>query len=107
MTKVKPGGTSAGETPATTPKPRRRTRKPEDAPVAAPAETISPEERQFMIGEAAYYRALERRFDGGDSLEDWLVAEREIARRYPTGDDVERDIASGVNHGLGIKLSIS
>jgi hypothetical protein len=35
-------------------------------------------ERFNMISDAAYYRALGRGFDGGDSMEDWLMAESEI-----------------------------
>jgi hypothetical protein len=31
-----------------------------------------------MIAEAAYYRALERGFQGGDPVQDWLAAERDI-----------------------------
>jgi len=40
-----------------------------------------PEDRQKMVAEAAYYQALKRNFEGGDPLEDWLVAEREIRSR--------------------------
>jgi hypothetical protein len=36
-----------------------------------------------MIAEAAYYRALDRNFQGGDPVTDWLVAEREINQRLP------------------------
>ena len=36
------------------------------------------EERFHMISDAAYYRALGRGFDGGDPMEDWLMAESEI-----------------------------
>jgi len=36
------------------------------------------EERFNMISEAAYYSALGRDFDGGDPVEDWLMAEAEI-----------------------------
>lgn len=45
--------------------------------------TISPEERHSRIAEAAYFRALERGFGGGDPLEDWLAVEREIGRVLP------------------------
>ena len=41
---------------------------------------VSPEERQRMIAEAAYFRALQRGF-GGDPVADWLAAEREIDER--------------------------
>lgn len=48
----------------------------------ATTQTVSREGiRQRMIAEAAYYRALQRNFDGGDPLTDWLEAEKEIDRR--------------------------
>ena len=43
--------------------------------------TVSEEQRQSMIAEAAYYRAEQRGFQSGDPVEDWLAAEREIAER--------------------------
>src|SRR5690606_26298436 len=43
----------------------------------------SPEERRRMIAEAAYYKALNRGFQGGDPVEDWLAAEREIDAMFP------------------------
>lgn len=39
---------------------------------------VTPEERQRMIAEAAYYRALQRGFSGGSAEDDWVQAEREI-----------------------------
>ena len=45
-------------------------------PGAAPAAT--PEHRETMIAEAAYYRAEKRGFAPGAALEDWLAAEEEI-----------------------------
>jgi len=36
------------------------------------------EDRLHMISEAAYYHALGRSFNGGDTVEDWLIAEAEI-----------------------------
>lgn len=38
----------------------------------------TPEQRQKMIDEAAYYLAKSRDFIGGNPMEDWLVAEAEI-----------------------------
>ena len=38
----------------------------------------APEQRYFMITEAAYYRAERRGFQGGDPVADWLEAEAEI-----------------------------
>jgi len=49
-----------------------------------PGQIISTDERQRMIAEAAYFRALERGFAGGDPVDDWLAAEREISRALPS-----------------------
>lgn len=40
--------------------------------------SISAAERHRMIAEAAYYLAEKRNFQAGDSLQDWLRAERLI-----------------------------
>mgnify|MGYP005749557533 CR=1 FL=1 len=50
-------------------------RKPRPRTAAA---SISPEDRQQMIAEAAYLRAERRGFAAGDPVEDWLAAEREV-----------------------------
>lgn len=42
---------------------------------------ITADERHRMIAEAAYFRALSRDFDGGDPLDDWCCAEREVDQR--------------------------
>ncbi len=44
---------------------------------------LTPEQRHRMIAEAAYYRAQQRGFDGGDTLRDWLDAEAEIDQVLP------------------------
>ena len=36
------------------------------------------EDRQHMISAAAYYRAEQRGFNGGNEVDDWLEAEAEI-----------------------------
>ena len=38
-------------------------------------------EQQRMVSEAAYYRAMSRDFEGGDPVEDWLEAERELTTK--------------------------
>jgi hypothetical protein len=43
-------------------------------------QNLSPEDRQRMIAEAAYYLAEHRAFQGGDQTQDWLQAEQEIDR---------------------------
>src|SRR5512139_1608773 len=40
--------------------------------------SISPETRLHMIGEAAYYRYVERGFESGHELDDWLAAEADF-----------------------------
>jgi hypothetical protein len=40
--------------------------------------TVTPEERQRMIAEAAYFRAEHRAFLGGSLEQDWLESEVEI-----------------------------
>jgi hypothetical protein len=46
---------------------------------------VSEQDRQRMIAEAAYFRALERGLgNGGNLLDDWLVAEREINQALPS-----------------------
>lgn len=42
---------------------------------------IAAEERHRLIAETAYYRALQRRFEGENAMEDWLAAEAEIDRQ--------------------------
>jgi Protein of unknown function (DUF2934) len=38
--------------------------------------------RQIQIAELAYFRALDRGFEPGHELDDWLEAEAEFERRY-------------------------
>lgn len=59
---------------------------PRKAPVrraaaAYAAGPVSREERWRMVSEAAYYRARERDFRGGDDVADWLAAEAEVDAR--------------------------
>lgn len=55
---------------------------------------ISSEERQRMIAETAYFRAMQRGFSGGDPLDDWLAAEREISRLLPTPQQQKQELAA-------------
>ena len=43
---------------------------------------LTPEERRRMIAEAAYLRAQNRNFNGGNPEQDWLEAEAEINWMY-------------------------
>jgi hypothetical protein len=51
---------------------------------------ISPEQRDRMIAEAAYFRAERRGFQGGDPLDDWLQAEAEIDCQTAGGKESTR-----------------
>ena len=51
-------------------------------------------ERQRMIAEAAYFRAMQRGFNGGDPLDDWLAAEREISRLLPSPQQQQQERAA-------------
>jgi len=42
--------------------------------------SLSAEERDRVIAQVAYYRAMRRGFAPGGELEDWLIAEREVSR---------------------------
>ena len=59
-----------------------------------PAQSVSTDERERMIAEAAYFRALERGFTGGNPLDDWLIAEREINRLLPTPQQQKVELAA-------------
>jgi hypothetical protein len=60
----------------------------------SPTQDISPDERHRMIEQAAYLRAEHRGFNGGDPMEDWLVAEREINRMLPSPQQQKRELAA-------------
>ncbi len=68
-----------------------------------PANTwnISPEARERMIGEAAYYHYVHRGFAHGHALDDWLAAEADFERanmsRQPPEPDM--DLEYGVQQG--------
>jgi hypothetical protein len=61
---------SAGNTPA-------RARK-SATPTAPPRSEISEDVRRRMIAQAAYLRAEERGFVGGNETDDWFAAEAEV-----------------------------
>ena len=52
----------------------------------------SEDERRRLIAEAAYFRALERGFAGGDPVQDWLEAEREVMQRLPREPRPQRSL---------------
>lgn len=53
-------------------------------PPAEGRQTISPTERWLLITEKAYFRIQRRGFVGGDPLDDWTEAEREVDAAYDT-----------------------
>jgi hypothetical protein len=71
-------------------------KNPGRAAAGTPRKTqpISSDERQQMIAEAAYFRAMQRGFNGGSSLDDWLAAEREINRLLPSPQQQKQERAA-------------
>ena len=61
---------------------------------AAPASKISEDERSRLIAEAAYFRAQSRGFSGGNPIDDWLAAEREINRLLPSPQQQKLELAA-------------
>jgi hypothetical protein len=55
---------------------------------------VSAEEREHMIAEAAYFRALRRGLNGGDPVQDWLAAEQEISRALPSSRQQKEELAA-------------
>ena len=53
---------------------------------------ITPEEREEMIAEAAYYRALARGFEGDEHLRDWYEAEKIVDERLHKATTKQADI---------------
>lgn len=56
----------------------KSTATPKTVTSAKNRETITEAQRQQMINEAAYYRAEQRGFSGGNPEQDWLDAEAEV-----------------------------
>lgn len=52
-------------------------------PASPGAMRVSPDARQRLIREAAYYRYAERGFAHGHDVEDWLAAEADFERAPP------------------------
>lgn len=59
--------------------------KPGTGRARQPQRPITPEERQRMIAEAAYFRALRRGFASGGEVQDWLEAEADVDARLQSG----------------------
>lgn len=65
--------------------PARRSPAARTAVVSVNSE-LTPDERHRMIAEAAYRRAEQRGFTGGDPLQDWLEAEAAIELQMKNGN---------------------
>ena len=72
-----------------------------------PDTSLASEDRRALIEQAAYFRAQQRGFRGGDPVEDWLAAEREINRLLPSPQQQKHELAAyrklreRVRHVLG------
>ncbi len=65
-----------------------------NAASADDGQVISSDDRQRLIAETAYFRAMQRGFNGGDPIDDWLSAEREINRRLPIPQQQKQERAA-------------
>nr|VFJ94006.1 MAG: phasin family protein [Candidatus Kentron sp. LFY]VFJ94822.1 MAG: phasin family protein [Candidatus Kentron sp. LFY]VFK19111.1 MAG: phasin family protein [Candidatus Kentron sp. LFY] len=54
----------------------------QEVEAASQKKAVSPLERWAMTAEAAYYRAQKRGFIGGNPMDDWMEAEKEIDAAY-------------------------
>jgi hypothetical protein len=76
--------TTAGAKTADKPAVRKTAPKKSAAPAAKTAQKglpMSAEERRRLIAEAAYLRAEQRGFVGGDPVQDWMDAEADLNSR--------------------------
>lgn len=55
---------------------------------------LNPEARQRMIREAAYYHSMQRGFEPGHDVEDWLEAEAEIEQEVLARQPDEAELAA-------------
>ena len=53
---------------------------------------LTPDEREEMIAEAAYYRAMARGFEGNQHLRDWFEAERIVDEMLHKATTKQADI---------------
>lgn len=68
------------KTPESSPARKRAPRKAAPAPASTLAYSgfVDPLQRSTLIAQAAYFRAMNRGFEPGHELEDWLSAESEV-----------------------------
>jgi DUF2934 family protein len=66
---------------------------------------LDPIERERMIREAAYDRYVQRGFEHGQDVEDWLLAEAQVdqailaGQRALSGETIEFGMQQGATHG--------
>lgn len=74
---------------------------------ASPGDFVSQDERRRMISEAAYFRAAERGFQGGDPVSDWLAAEHEVNRAFPSPKQQKEELAAyqQLRHEVQVRLA--
>lgn len=75
--------TSAGS--KGTAKPKKSTESKSTGKKSMTGRFVTPEQRQHMIEEAAYFIAEKRGFAGGNSDADWLYAESQIDKMLTKG----------------------
>lgn len=61
--------------------------------------SFTPEQRETMIREAAYYHFVERGYATGHDLDDWLAAEAELNHGTPTESLAEYEVQQSSVHG--------
>jgi hypothetical protein len=76
------------------PTPRTSTSRAAPSGSANPGGQIPTDERQRLIAEKAYFRAQARGFHGGDAIDDWLAAEREVNRLLPSPAQQKQELAA-------------
>jgi len=69
---------SREKNPETNPARKRAPRKRATSTEAARPSFVDPQQRAALIARAAYFRAMNRGFAPGNSVEDWLAAEAEV-----------------------------
>ena len=77
---------SPGVLPQATAAPKARGgAKPDSSVESSAGRPVSVDERRAMIAEAAYYIAERRGFEVGHEIEDWLLAESQVASALAAG----------------------
>jgi hypothetical protein len=78
-------GSSKGKKPKTPARAVKQQISGASVSPSGPPIDVGQQERRRLIAEAAYYRAQQRGFSGGDPVRDWLEAEAEVSVRLSGG----------------------